>query len=179
MDFGGPRPPAGRPARAPVRGRRPRSWVAARLSEPVLLIGMGLLVSAAVLLVMRGTRAPALRGARGALAAGAASGFMNSSAGVGGPAVSLYAVNAGWTVRQFVPNAMFYGVVVNALSVAANGVPRLTTPEWLVIAAGIGAGAVIGKALLELVPEKRARPIVLLLSLAGGFTTLAKGLWSL
>ncbi len=69
--------------------------VVAHLPGPVLMIGMGMLVSTAVLLVMWGTRVPALRGTKGALAAGAASGFMNSSAGVGGPAVTLYAVNAG------------------------------------------------------------------------------------
>ncbi|GAA3510658.1 hypothetical protein GCM10023075_72500 [Streptosporangium album] len=49
-------------------------------------------------------------------------------AGVSGPAVSLYAVNAGWTVREFVPNAQFYGVVVNAFSVAVKGLPQLTAP---------------------------------------------------
>jgi uncharacterized membrane protein YfcA len=155
------------------------SWVAARLPEPVLLAGMGALVSAAVLLVMAGARVPSLRGTKGAFAAGAASGFMNSSAGVGGPALSLYAVNADWTVREFVPNAQFYGVVVNALSVAVNGVPHLAAPLWLLVTAGIAAGAVIGKALAERVPEKRARPLVLLLALAGGLTTLSKGLWGL
>lgn len=155
------------------------AWVAAWLPEPMLLVGMGVLVSVAVLLVMWGSRVPALRGAGGAVAAGAASGFMNSSAGVGGPAVSLYAVNAGWTVREFVPNAQFYGVVVNALSVTAKGVPKLTVPLWLLVAAGIAAGAVLGKALAERVPERRARVLVLLLALVGGFTTIGKGLWSL
>ncbi|MFI6452863.1 TSUP family transporter [Streptosporangium amethystogenes] len=155
------------------------AWVAARLPEPMLLVGMGVLVSVAVLLVMWGSRVPALRGAGGAVAAGAASGFMNSSAGVGGPAVSLYAVNAGWTVREFVPNAQFYGVVVNALSVTAKGVPKLTMPLWVLVTAGIAAGAVLGKALAERVPERRARALVLLLALVGGFTTIGKGLWGL
>ncbi|MCX4531452.1 sulfite exporter TauE/SafE family protein [Streptomyces sp. NBC_00841] len=155
------------------------SWVAARLPEPALLAGMGALVSGAVLLVLRGVRVPALRGPGGAVAAGAVGGFMNSSAGVGGPAVSLYAVNAGWTVREFVPNAQFYGVVVNAFSVAANGVPQLSAPLWLLITVGLAAGALIGKALTERVPEKRARLLVLLLALGGGIITLAKGVWAL
>jgi hypothetical protein len=76
----------------------------------------GGLVTVAVLLVMRGARVPAPRGTRGAVVAGAAGGFMNSAAGVGGPPISLYAVNAGWTVREFVPNARFYSVIVNAFS---------------------------------------------------------------
>lgn len=152
------------------------TWVAARMSEPALLVSTGALLSAAVLLVMRGARVSALRGAGGALAAGAASGFMNSSAGVGGPAVSLYAVNAGWTTREFVPNAQFYGVVVNIFSVAAKHPPQLTAPVWLLTAAGIAGGALIGKTLAGRIPEHRARLIVLLLALAGGLTTLGKGL---
>jgi uncharacterized protein len=155
------------------------TWVAARLSEPALLVGMGVLVTVAVLLVMGGTRLPAMRGTRGALAAGAASGFMNSSAGVGGPAVSLYAINAGWSVREFVPNAQFYGVVVNAFSVATKDLPQLAAPLWLLVGAALAAGAVVGKALADRVPDGRARLIVLLLALGGGLTTLGKGLWDL
>jgi uncharacterized protein len=155
------------------------AWVAARLPQQELLAGMGALVTAAVLLVIFGTRVPALRGSGGAVAAGAASGFMNSSAGVGGPAISLYAVNADWTVREFVPNAQFYGVAVNALSLLVKGVPRLTGPAWLLITAALAGGAVAGRVLGDRIPERRARRIVLLLALAGGLTTLAKGLWEL
>jgi uncharacterized membrane protein YfcA len=155
------------------------TWLARRLPEPALLAFMGALVTIAVLLVMRGARVPALRGDGGAVAAGAVGGFMNSAAGVGGPPVSLYAVNAGWTVREFVPNALFYGVVVNAFSVAANGVPRLSAPVWALVVTGMVAGGLIGRGLAERVPEKRARRLVLLLALGGGLTTLGKGLWGL
>ncbi|MFB6892717.1 TSUP family transporter [Kitasatospora sp. NPDC056327] len=152
------------------------AWVAGRVSGPVLLIGIGLLVSAAALLVIRGLRVSALRGRRGAVAAGAASGFMNSAAGVGGPAVSLYAVNTGWSAREFVPNAQFYGVTVNLFSLAAKGVPHLAAPAWWVVAAALGLGAAVGRALARRVPERGARRVVLGLALAGGLVTLGKGL---
>ncbi|MEU3613014.1 sulfite exporter TauE/SafE family protein [Streptomyces sp. NPDC006872] len=155
------------------------TWVTRRLPEPALLLGMGVLVTAAVLLIMRGARVPALRGTRGALVAGAAGGFMNSAAGVGGPPVSLYAVNAGWTVREFVPNAQFYGVVVNAFSVAANGVPRLAAPQWASVAVAMAVGALIGHALAGRLPEKLARLLVLGLALAGGLTAMGKGFTAL
>ncbi|MFD9332453.1 sulfite exporter TauE/SafE family protein [Streptomyces sp. NPDC060065] len=155
------------------------TWLARKLPEPALLAAMGALVTIAVTLVMRGARVPALRGGGGAVAAGAVGGFMNSAAGVGGPPLSLYAVNAGWTVREFVPNAMFYGVVVNVFSVAANGIPRLSAPVWSLAVTGMVAGGVIGRALAQRVPEKRARMLVLGLALAGGLTTLGKGLWGL
>lgn len=153
------------------------AWMTRQLPEPVLLLVMGGLVTVAVLLVMRGARVPALRGTRGAVVAGAAGGFMNAAAGVGGPPISLFALNAGWTVREFVPNAMFYGVVVNAFSVAANGVPELSGARWGWVAAAMLAGALIGRSLAARIPEQRARQLVLLLALTGGVTTVTKGLW--
>ncbi|MFD3835949.1 TSUP family transporter [Streptomyces sp. NPDC058642] len=155
------------------------AWMTRHLPEPVLLLVMGGLVTVAVLLVMRGVRVPALCGTKGAVVAGAAGGFMNSAAGVGGPPVSLYALNAGWTVREFVPNAMFYGVVVNAFSVAANGVPELSGARWGWVAVAMTVGALIGRGLASRIPEKRARLLVLLLALAGGITAVGKGMWGL
>ncbi|MET9380979.1 sulfite exporter TauE/SafE family protein [Streptomyces sp. NPDC002928] len=155
------------------------AWLTRQLPEPALFLFMGALVTVAVLLVLRGARLPTLRGRKGAVAAGAVGGFMNSAAGVGGPPVSLYAVNAGWTVREFVPNAQFYGVVVNAFSVAANGVPQLSAPRWASAVAAMVAGGLIGRGLARRIPEKRARLLVLLLALAGGVTTLGKGMWGL
>ncbi|MCX5049894.1 MULTISPECIES: sulfite exporter TauE/SafE family protein [unclassified Streptomyces] len=155
------------------------AWMTRQLPEPVLLLVMGGLVTAAVLLVMRGARVPALRGTKGAVAAGAVGGFMNSAAGVGGPPVSLYALNAGWTVREFVPNAQFYGVVVNAFSVAANGVPQLSGTRWTSAVTAMLVGGLIGRGLASHIPEQRARLLVLVLALAGGVTALGKGLWGL
>lgn len=155
------------------------TWMTRRLPESWLLLVMGALVTAAVLVIMRGVRIPALRGTRGAIAAGAAGGFMNAAAGVGGPPVSLYALNAGWTVREFVPNAMFYGVVVNAFSVASNGLPELTGPQWSSVAVAMALGGVVGRGLATRISEERARLLVLLLALAGGVTAVGKGLWGL
>ncbi|MFF1300110.1 MULTISPECIES: TSUP family transporter [unclassified Streptomyces] len=155
------------------------AWMTRQLPEPVLLLVMGGLVTVAVLLVMRGVRVPALRGTKGAVMAGAAGGFMNSAAGVGGPPVSLYALNAGWTVREFVPNAMFYGVVVNAFSVAANGLPELSGARWGWVVTAMTVGGLIGRGLASRIPEKRARLLVLLLALTGGITAVGKGLWGL
>ncbi|MFJ2233529.1 TSUP family transporter [Streptomyces sp. NPDC087859] len=155
------------------------AWMTRQLPEPVLLLVMGGLVTVAVLLVMRGVRVPALRGTKGAVAAGAAGGFMNAAAGVGGPPVSLYALNAGWTVREFVPNAMFYGVVVNAFSVAANGVPELSGARWGWVVVAMTVGGLIGRGLASRIPEKRARLLVLLLALTGGITAVGKGMWGL
>ncbi|TDU87203.1 hypothetical protein EV138_0721 [Kribbella voronezhensis] len=155
------------------------SWVTNHLPEPVLLAGMGALVTAAVVLVMSGLRVQALNGLGGALTAGAAGGFMNAAAGLGGPPISLYAVNAGWTIREFVPNALFYGVVVNIFSVLSNGLPQLRAGSWVAATAGLSVGALIGRTLAGRLPDRIARLLVLLLALAGGISTLVKGVLGL
>ncbi|POX57359.1 hypothetical protein C3489_01225 [Streptomyces sp. Ru71] len=151
-------------------------WAAARLSEPVLLAGIGTLVTLAVALVMAGARIPALTGTKGAVTAGAVGGFMNSAAGVGGPPYSLYALNAGWPLPAFVPNAQFYGIAVNVFSVAAHGVPRLSGSAWGVTVAAMVAGILIGRALAPRARERETRRFICALSLAGGLSVLVKGL---
>lgn len=152
------------------------AWMTHQLPEPVLPLVMGGLVTVCVLLVLRGARVPALRGRRGAVAAGAVGGFMNSATGVGGPPVSLYAANAGWTVREFVPNAQLYGVVVDAFSVAANGVPELSAARWVAVGAAMAIGGPIGTWLAARTSEERARLLVLAPALLGGVTATGKGL---
>ena len=152
------------------------TWVSNHLPERVLLASMGVLVVIVVLLLMRGARVHSLSGLRGALGAGAAGGFMNAAAGLGGTPVSLYAVNAGWTIREFVPNGLFFGLIVNIFSVATNRLPHLAQAQWIAAATGLTIGALIGRALSGRIPDRHARRLVLLLALTGGISALIKGL---
>lgn len=155
------------------------AWAAVALPRPVLLVGIGTVVISAAVVIVRGARLAALRGRFGAVLAGAASGFMNAAAGVGGPAVSLYALNQGWTVREFVPNALFYGVLVNAFSLVLKGPPGLSAGAWGMVAGALVGGLMLGRFMAARVPERRARTLVLLLALIGGSVTLIRGLGGL
>lgn len=155
------------------------AWFARALPAPVLLLVMGALVTAAAVVLLIGLRVPALKGLAGALTAGATGGFMNTAAGLGGPPVSLYAVNANWTIREFVPNALFYGAIVNVFSLFTRGIPPLRASEWLVSALALLTGATLGSFLAPHIPNPTARRLVLLLALAGGLTTATKGLTTL
>jgi uncharacterized protein len=75
-----------------------------------------------------------------------------------------------------VPNAQFYVVVVNVLSVMAKGFPHLTGPAWLLFTATMCVGLLLGSFLAARTPEKGARRVILGLALAGGVTTAVKGL---
>lgn len=74
---------------------------------------------------------------------------------------------------------MFYGVIVNAFSVASNGVPRLSGVQWVLVSVAMAAGGLVGRGLASRTPEGRARLLVLLLALTGGITAMGKGLWGL
>lgn len=68
----------------------PLGAVVARTMPPApLMVVIGLLVILALGAVVLSLRARVLRGRRGAVGAGTASGFMNVTAGVGGPAIVL------------------------------------------------------------------------------------------
>lgn len=154
------------------------AYVSRRLPDKVLLTVMGVVVTLAVLLIIVGVRVRSLHGTGGAVAAGAASGFMNASAGIGGPALSLYAINAGWKAREFVPNAQFYGLVVNLLSVGAKGLPGLPGQAWLLCAVTLVCGMLAGHFLGARTPERGARFLLLTLAMAGGVVTTVKGVWA-
>jgi hypothetical protein len=155
------------------------AWFSRVLPGPVLLVVMGGLVTVTSALLMIGLRVPALKGLAGALTAGATGGFMNTAAGLGGPPMSLYAVNANWTIREFVPNALFYGAVVNMFSLVIRGVPPLAGREWVVAGLGLLAGAGTGALLAGRIPDRTARFLVLSLAIGGGVVTGVKGLFAL
>ncbi|MGZ0147773.1 TSUP family transporter [Kribbella sp. WER1] len=155
------------------------AWFARVLPAPVLLTVMGALVTLTATLLLIGLRIPALKGLPGALTAGATGGFMNTAAGLGGPPVSLYAVNADWTIREFVPNALCYGAMVNLFSLLTRGVPPLTAPQWLATAVTLPLGAALGALLATRIPNSIARTLVLLLALTGGLLTTTKGIAAL
>ena len=155
------------------------AWFARAVPAPVLLLLMGILVTTTAALLLAGLRIQSLHGLRGALIAGATGGFMNTAAGLGGPPVSLYAVNANWAIREFVPNALFYGAVVNIFSLITRGIPPLTAPEWLTSTLALLTGATLGALLSPRIPNRYARLLVLLLAITGGLATATKGIANL
>lgn len=150
------------------------AWLVGRLREQALLIGIGALVAVSVSVLIAGIRIRSLRGRGGAVAAGAASGLMNASAGVGGPPLTMYGVNAGWAGPEFVANAQFYGLTVNALSVLAKGVPDLSLHSWLLTGAAVALGIAAGDRLGG-VSDAQLRRVVLAMALLGGASIMAKG----
>lgn len=119
-----------------------------------------------------GLRWHAAGGRSGAVAAGVVSAAMNVMAGVGGPAVALYAVAAGWPASALRSTGQVYFLVLNVVALAWLGLPAvsagLATGCVMALAVGLAVGAVVAPR----VPEHAARRVTLLLAGTGGLTVL-------
>jgi len=138
-------------------------------------------VSAVVIIGLLATMA--LRGrtlpSSPALAAGGglASGFMNVTAGVGGPGVVVYARATGWEHHHFVATAQLQGVVLGAAALAAKrSLPSLPMSGWIALLLALGAGLLAGDALSRRIDGPSAMRAVLGIALAGAVIALARGL---
>ncbi len=153
------------------------AWVARTMPPAALMVVIGLLVVVALGAVLLSERARILRGRQGAVAAGAASGFMNVTAGVGGPAIVLYAVSTGWEHRRFVATFQVYSIVVNLSSlVAKGGLPRVSAAALGLSFAALAVGLAAGELLSRRVDHGLARRLAIGLALLGAVFTVVKGL---
>jgi len=153
--------------------------VTAMVPAPVLLTLVGALVCAALLVVMMLKKVALFRGWPGEIGAGALSGFMNVTAGVGGPAITLYAVGTEWEQASFVASMQIYFGALNLASIATKGLPSLPGAALPIVAIALAIGLGFGQWLARNVPVAMARQAVILLAFLGASATLAKGLYLL
>ena len=89
--------------------------------------------------------------------AGAVSGIMTTTAGVGGPAMSVYAVASKWDQRSFAASMQPYFLTIGLAAILAKYVatpesmPALEPSAWaVVVLAYSGACAATGRGIAEL-----------------------------
>ena len=153
------------------------AYVAKNVPPAPLMVIIGLLVIVALGAVVLSERARVLRGPGGAVVAGASSGFMNVTAGVGGPAIVLYAVSTAWEHRKFVATFQFYSIFTNTASLAAKGGLPHVTPTALVLSfSALGVGLVGGEIISRHVDHELARRLAISLALGGAVFTVIKGI---
>lgn len=141
-----------------------------------LLTVSGALVLSALLLVVMVKRLVLLNGRTGAALAGLASGFMNATAGVGGPAITLYALSSAWEQHSFYASMQIYLAVLNLASFVTKGALHLPWFILLIITTALAGGLLIGRYLARITPLSLARRLMVLMALIGAAATLLKGL---
>ena len=141
-----------------------------RLAEA--LAGAAALVGA--LALAGGLRWRAAGGAVGAVVAGAMSATMNVVAAIGGPAVALYAANAGWPAAAARSTLQLYFLALNVVALAVLGLPDVAPGTWAVTVAALVVGTVAGAPTARRVPERGARAATLALAGSGGLLVLLR-----
>jgi hypothetical protein len=116
-----------------------------------------------------------LRGVRGTVVAGGASGFMNVTAGVGGPAIVLYAVSSGWEHRRFVATFQLYTLIVNVTSLLAKGGVQVSRTMLITSITALAIGLTGGQLIARHIGGEKARQAVILLAALGATAILVKG----
>lgn len=157
----------------------PGAWVARHTSPPLLAVIVGTAVIVALLLLILVERLRVFRGTPGAIAAGALSGFMGVTAGVGGPAVTLYALSTGWKGRGLVASLQLLFASTSAAALAAKGLPPVPVQVVATALVALLPGLLIGQWIATRVNAHHAHIAVITLALLGALATVAKGLTAL
>jgi uncharacterized protein len=149
--------------------------VVAALPEGPLLVVVGLLAAAAVVLSLVPRLAGRLGGTGAGLGSGALAGFVNVTAGVGGPVLSAYALARRWSTEVFVPTAQLVLLVINLVALLSKGAPRLAPVVWGTGLAALAVGVVLGDLLHRRLDPRTARRAVTVLALVGASATVVRG----
>lgn len=118
------------------------------------------------------------------LASGAVGGLMSVTAGVGGPAVSTYAVATGWQQRAFAatmqPYALTIGLVSVSTKLALNPTASpLSAGAWGGVLLTCAIGVVVGERLQHRISQVTTRRLLVALALAGACAVIGRGLWTI
>ena len=169
-------------ALAAVAGVLPGAWLASTVPEAPLEICIGVLLIIALLASQRLTRSSWRASGPVPMASlGFSSGLMNAAAGVGGPAITAYAIATRWDQKSFGATLQPYFVTTGLTSLVSKYVlsgghlPGLEGWQWLSILAAMVVGIVAGDLLSGKVKPASVRRIVVAIAYLGAASTLTKG----
>lgn len=157
------------------------AFVVRVLPDPALLLMIAALAYFALVAGHLPALAQALTGRSGAVAAGAAAGFMHVASGLSGPPLAAHAVGERWPQRSFAASVQVIFVAFSAVSVLLRGLPALPSVDVTTLVAATAAGIVVGSLLVRFVPAPIARRAMLAIAWAGATVVLVRGilaLWS-
>ncbi|GAC1307001.1 MAG: sulfite exporter TauE/SafE family protein [Acidimicrobiales bacterium] len=155
----------------------PLAAYAVHRSDPaVLSIVVGVVIMASAVVLGLGLRAPGLRHQRGIIIAGSTSALLNTTSGTGGPAVAMFAVNAGWAIEATRPTLQLYFLGLNAMSIAALGPLTVRPVSAIGILGAMAGGLAVGIGADRRLPAAAIGRSVVMLALGGGALAVLRGL---
>jgi uncharacterized membrane protein YfcA len=139
-----------------------------------VLAGLAAVVGASALAL--GVRWPAADSRKGMIGAGVVSAAMNDAAGIGGPAVALWADNTGWSPEVTRGTLQVYFLALNAVAMLTLGLPHQPGSRYAVELAALAGGLAAGTVVAGRIPSYRARQVTLGLAMTGGLVVIARAL---
>lgn len=166
-----------------VCGALPAALLIRAVSSALLLVLVGVLLLIALSVVTLGKRyVPQVEGALPAGLAGAVGGFMNTLAGVAGPAITVYTQAARWphhvyaaTLQPLFLVSGLLSFLVKEVTGAAN-LAQISPTMWCTAFGAMVIGIVAGAKLAPRVKSTKAHKLALTLAFLGGITALVRGL---
>jgi uncharacterized membrane protein YfcA len=156
--------------------------LATRLPAAALSLTVGVVVLLALVLSLALARADVVVNGHGSrAAAGVLSGLTNAMAGVGGPAVSAYAVLSRWEQRPFAATMQPFFAVIGLVAVVTK---TIVAPEqtleldwwaWGLLVAAIVVGIFGGEYLQRFIRDHHARAFIIVIAFGGAIAALVKG----
>lgn len=166
-----------------ILGAVPGALLVREVSPSLLqaLVGGVLLVALAVVTFGQ-DKVPRVSGRAPAVVAGVAGGFMNTLAGIAGPAITVYAQASRWPQQTYAATLQPIFMVAGFISFGIKlltGAGSLADTNWLIwpvgvaaMALGIGSGIVFSR----YIARDRARTLALALAATGGVVVLVRGI---
>ena len=150
-----------------------------------ILLGASVLVAVAAVLGLQQRFTAQGNGA--VFASGAVAGFMNTTAGIAGPALAVYAVASRWDQRSWAATLQPVFLLANLTSLGTKALFGTTLPPglhvpwpvWAAVVVGGPLGVLVGSLIARRVDASRARLIAICLAGVGGTVALVRGLTGL
>ena len=151
----------------------PVAYAVHRLARGPLTVAAGLVCLAAVAALAAGVRLRRGSGRTGTALIGLLSGAMNVVAGISGPPVVVFALNAEWPPERIRPTMQLFFLGLNALTLLSLGPPDQLPAVLLV---GFAAGWLAGTLLAGRPSTAVVRSATLAIAGAGSVLAIARGL---
>ena len=151
----------------------PAAYAVHRMARGPLTVAAGLVCLAAVAALAAGVRLRRGSGRAGTAMVGLLSGAMNVVAGISGPPVVVFALNAEWPPERIRPTMQLFFLGLNALTLLSLGPPHRLP---LSLAGGFLAGWFAARLLGHRPSVDAVRRGTLLLAAAGSALAIGRGL---
>jgi len=159
----------------------PGAWLAANVAHELLDLVIGIIVLVGISTSFLSRRLGRMHGFAPMVGFGFASGFMNATAGVGGPALSAYAVMTRWQQVSLAATLqpMFFTMgIVSVVAKSITGPPLwevMPLWQWLAMTTMVGVGTVIGSWLARFVSPLWSRRALIALAYLGSVIIVIRG----